>query len=150
MQSYISTSTAALLTGEDRRRVFEKITDGTYEARKQRGDCGGGNGGESYQIAVSSLPQEAQILYYAQCDNAAGGEDCDLAAYHARFGEKGIQELLGKQRAVRQGRAIRAMNPADVVEQLTALAEDHGTSLRTLYRWMDAYEAKGCRASCAR
>lgn len=142
MQSYISTSTAALLTGEDRRRVFEKITDGTYETRKQSGGRGG-NGGESYQIAVSSLPQEAQILYYAQCDNAAGGEDCDLAAYHARFGEKGIQKLLGKQRAVRQGRAIRAMNPADVVEQLTALAEDHGTSLRTLYRWMDAYEEKG-------
>ena len=72
MQSYISTSTAALLTGEDRRRVFEKITDGVYETRKQSGGRGG-NGGESYQIAVSSLPQEAQILYYAQCDNAAGG-----------------------------------------------------------------------------
>ena len=42
MQSYISTSTAALLTGEDRRRVFEKITDGVYETRKQRGDRGGG------------------------------------------------------------------------------------------------------------
>ena len=143
MQSYISTSTAALLTGEAPQRIREKIAGGVYETRKQRSDRGGGNGGESYQIAVSSLPQEAQILYYAQCDNAAGGEDCDLAAYHARFGEKGIQELLGKQRAVRQGRAIRAMNPADVVEQLTALAEDHGTSLRTLYRWMDAYEEKG-------
>ena len=142
MQSYISTSTAALLTGEAPQRIREKIAGGVYETRKQRSDRGGGNG-ESYQIAVSSLPQEAQILYYAQCDNAAGGEDCDLAAYHARFGEKGIQELLGKQRAVRQGRAIRAMNPADVVEQLTALAEDHGTSLRTLYRWMDAYEEKG-------
>lgn len=142
MQSYISTSTAALLTGEAPQRIREKIAGGVYETRKQSGGRGG-NGGESYQIAVSSLPQEAQILYYAQCDNAAGGEDCDLAAYHARFGEKGIQELLGKQRAVRQGRAIRAMNPADVVEQLTALAEDHGTSLRTLYRWMDAYEEKG-------
>ena len=53
MQSYISTSTAALLTGEDRRRVFEKITDGVYEARKQSSGRGG-NGGESYQIAVSS------------------------------------------------------------------------------------------------
>ena len=142
MQSYISTSTAALLTGEAPQRIREKIAGGVYETRKQSGGRGG-NGGESYQIAVSSLPQEAQILYYAQCDNAAGGEDCDLAAYHARFGEKGIQELLGKQRAVRQGRAIRAINPADVVEQLTALAEDHGTSLRTLYRWMDAYEEKG-------
>ena len=94
MQSYISTSTAALLTGEAPQRIREKIAGGVYETRKQRSDRGGGNGGESYQIAVSSLPQEAQILYYAQCDNAAGGEDCDLAAYHARFGEKGIQELL--------------------------------------------------------
>ena len=42
MQSYISTSTAALLTGEDRRRVFEKIAGGVYETRKQRGDRGGG------------------------------------------------------------------------------------------------------------
>lgn len=78
MQSYISTSTAALLTGEAPQRIREKIAGGVYETRKQRSDRGGGNGGESYQIAVSSLPQEAQILYYAQCDNAAGGEDCDL------------------------------------------------------------------------
>ena len=61
MQSYISTSTAALLTGEAPQRIREKIAGGVYETRKQRSDRGGGNGGESYQIAVSSLPQEAQI-----------------------------------------------------------------------------------------
>ena len=145
MQSYISTSTAALLTGEDRRRVFEKIAGGVYETRKQRGDRGGGNGGESYQIAVSSLPVEAQIIY-AQRGGVINGpinDDCDLAGYHARFGDNGMRELLGKQRAVLEGLAIRKLNPEDVVEQLTALAEDHGTSLRTLYRWMDAYEEKG-------
>ena len=144
MQSYISTSTAALLTGEDRRRVFEKITDGVYETRKQSGGRGG-NGGESYQIAVSSLPVEAQIIY-AQRGGVINGpinDDCDLAGYHARFGDNGMRELLGKQRAVLEGLAIRKLNPEDVVEQLAALAEDHGTSLRTLYRWMDAYEAKG-------
>jgi hypothetical protein len=144
MQSYISTSTAALLTGEDRRRVFEKITDGTYETRKQSGGRGG-NGGESYQIAVSSLPVEAQIIY-AQRGGVINGpinDDCDLAGYHARFGDNGMRELLGKQRAVLEGLAIRKLNPEDVVEQLAALAEDHGTSLRTLYRWMDAYEEKG-------
>ena len=69
MQSYISTSTAVLLTGEAPQRIREKIAGGVYETRKQSGGRGG-NGGESYQIAVSSLPQEAQILYYAQCDNA--------------------------------------------------------------------------------
>ncbi|MFR7743235.1 MAG: hypothetical protein ACLU3I_08075 [Acutalibacteraceae bacterium] len=144
MQSYISTSTAALLTGENDRRIREKITDGTYETRKQSGGRGG-NGGESYQIAVSSLPVEAQIIY-AQRGGVINGpinDDCDLAGYHARFGDNGMRELLGKQRAVLEGLAIRKLNPEDVVEQLAALAEDHGTSLRTLYRWMDAYEAKG-------
>ena len=53
MQSYISTSTAALLTGEAPQRIREKIAGGVYETRKQRSDRGGGNGGESYQIAVS-------------------------------------------------------------------------------------------------
>ena len=51
MQSYISTSTAALLTGEAPQRIREKIAGGVYETRKQRSDRGGGNGGESYQIA---------------------------------------------------------------------------------------------------
>ena len=47
MQSYISTSTAALLTGEAPQRIREKIAGGVYETRKQRGDRGGGNGGEA-------------------------------------------------------------------------------------------------------
>lgn len=75
--------------------------------------------------------------------NGPVSDDCDLAGYRARFGEKGLQELLGKQRAVLEGLTIRHMAPEDVVEQLEALASDHGTSLRTLYRWMDAYEEKG-------
>ena len=47
MQSYIRTSTAALLTGEAPQRIREKIAGGVYETRKQRSDRGGGNGGES-------------------------------------------------------------------------------------------------------
>ena len=144
MDNYISTSTVALLTGEADRRIREKVADGSYAARKQRGGRGG-CGGESYQIAVSSLPLQAQIIYLQRGGviNGPVSDDCDLAGYRDRFGDKGLQELLGKQRAVLEGLAIRRMNPDDVVEQLTALAGDHGTSLRTLYRWMDAYETKG-------
>lgn len=151
MQSYISTSTAALLTGEDRRRVFEKITDGVYETRKQSGGRGG-NGGESYQIAVSSLPVEAQIIY-AQRGGVINGpinDDCDLAGYHARFGDNGMRELLGKQRAVLEGLAIRKLNPEDVVSswrrwpRTTARACGRSTAGWTPTR------RRGCRASCAR
>lgn len=144
MENYISTSTVALLTGEAPQRIREKVAGGSYTARKQRGGRGG-NGGESYQIAVSSLPLQAQIIYLQRGGiiNGPVSDDCDLAGYRARFGEKGLQELLGKQRAVLEGLTIRHMAPEDVVEQLEALASDHGTSLRTLYRWMDAYEEKG-------
>lgn len=144
MENYISTSTVALLTGEARQRIQERVLDGSYVARRQRGGRGG-NGGESYQIAVSSLPLQAQIIYLQRGGiiNGPVSDDCDLAGYRARFGEKGLQELLGKQRAVLEGLTIRHMAPEDVVEQLEALASDHGTSLRTLYRWMDAYEEKG-------
>ena len=48
MQSYISTSTAALLTGEAPQRIREKIAGGVYETRKQSGGRGG-NGGESLE-----------------------------------------------------------------------------------------------------
>ena len=39
--------------------------------------------------------------------NGPINDDCDLAGYHARFGDNGMRELLGKQRAVLEGLAIR-------------------------------------------
>ena len=112
MQSYISTSTAALLTGEDRRRVFEKITDGTYETRKESGGRGG-NGGESYQIAVSSLPVEAQIIY-AQRGGVHGVQrmlnvdERDLAAHLLGLG----QNLQCQRGFTGRFGALPAMSPA--------------------------------------
>ena len=46
--------------------------------------------------------------------------------------ETGLADGLALARQVNEA--------AGRLQQLTALAEDHGTSLRTLYRWMDAYE----------
>lgn len=140
----IDIRTVAALTGEDRRRVWERIDAGEYIATKQK-SAKGGPGGESYLVAVSSLPTTAQIIYMQQQGHldASVSDTLGLTAYKERFGEAGLRELLGKQRACQEGLAIRALHAADVVEQLTGIAEDHGTTLRTLYRWMDAYEARG-------
>ena len=140
----IDIKTVAALTGEDRRRVWERIDAGEYIATKQK-SAKGGPGGESYLVAVSSLPTTAQIIYMQQNGSldADAADTLGLTAYRERFGEAGLRELLGKQRACQEGLAVRALNAADVVEQLTGIAEDHGTTLRTLYRWMDAYEARG-------
>ena len=101
MDGYLDIRTVSQLTGEDRRRVWEKVNSGQYLASKQKGALGG-PGGESYQIAVSSLPAEAQIRYLRQNGVLGGGsgETCDLAAYREKYGETGIQELLERQRAI--------------------------------------------------
>jgi hypothetical protein len=129
--------------GEDRRRVWERVTSGEYIAQKQAGVRGAD--GERYLVAVSSLPRQAQIIYLMNNGvvNGPVTDECDLAGYHARFGDDGISELLHKQRAVLQGLAIRKLDPEDVVTQLSDLAADHGTSLRTLYRWLDASDENG-------
>jgi putative transposase len=140
----IDIRTVAMLTGEDRRRVWERIDAGEYTATKQSGGRGG-TSGESYLVAVSSLPRIAQIIYMQQNGSLDGSaaDTLRLTEYRERFGEAGLKELLGKQRACQEGLAIRTLNPTDVVEQLTGIAEDHGTTLRTLYRWMDAYAESG-------
>ena len=72
MEEYISTGMVSQLTGEAPQRIREKAANGTYIIQRQYGGRGG-NSGESYQIAVSSLPAEAQIRYLLRT-GALGGQ----------------------------------------------------------------------------
>ena len=54
-----------------------------------------------------------------------------------------MEELLNKLQACKEARAIQKMAPKDIVEQLKRVAAAHNATLRTLYRWLEAYEAKG-------
>ena len=47
------------------------------------------------------MPSAAGVI------NGPINDDCDLAGYHARFGDNRMRELLGKHRAVLEGLAIR-------------------------------------------
>ena len=71
MEEYISTGMVSQLTGEDRFRIRDKVNSGRYKAERRQG-CRGGNSGESYQIAVSSLPAEAQIRYLLRTGGGGG------------------------------------------------------------------------------
>lgn len=143
MEAYINTNMVSTLTGEAPQRIREKAANGTYITQRQRGGRGG-NGGESYLIAVSSLPAEAQIRYLLQTGVLEGRtEGADLAAYREKYGEAGVRELLARQKAAEAGLAIRRLNQKGCVEQLTAVAEEAGTTVRSLYRWMDGYERQG-------
>ena len=137
MNGWIDVKTVSALTDEADRRVREKIESGQYATKVQKG-VRGGNGGESYLVAVSSLPEQAQIAYM---DSSVGA--CDMAAYQERYGDEGINELLRKLETVRKALAVRTLNPKDVVPRLKKIAAGYGTTLRSLYRWMDAYEKQG-------
>ena len=144
MEEYISTGMVSQLTGEAPQRIREKAANGTYIIQRQRSALGGGNSGESYQIAVSSLPAEAQIRYLLRTGALGGqGAEADLTAYREKYGEAGIQELLARQRAAEAGIAIRRLQKKGCVEQLKGLAAEQGTTVRSLYRWMDGYESQG-------
>jgi putative transposase len=137
MNGWVDVKTVEVLTGEDRRRVWERITNNDYAFKIQKG-VRGGNGGESYLVSVASLPEQAQIAYL---DSSVG--QCDMAAYQERYGDEGVSELLHKLETVRKALAVRTLNPKDVVPRLKKIADGYGTTMRTLYRWMDAYEKQG-------
>lgn len=142
MPEYIDINAAASIMGKHRATLWRHIAADDYRAKTQSISRGGKNG-ESYLIDVSSLPPETQIAIIAITDGFADAGECDLAGYRERYGTEGIEELLKKQRAAKEGIAIRQLNPKDIVARLNALAEEYGVSTRTLYRWMDAYEQQG-------
>ena len=144
MTGYVDTYTASQLTGEHERRMREKVESGTYEVVLQTGKRGG-TSGESYLIAVSSLPIDAQILHAQMIGDipAPAVQPCDLAGYRERYGEDGLQELQRKQKAAQAGLAIRAANRSDILDRLRDVANEEKITPRTLYRWMDAYEQMG-------
>lgn len=145
MSKYVDVRTAAELIGEAPQRVREKIEAGAYAAVKRKGDMGGGDGGESYLIKVSSLPKIAQIAYSERLYCNEMTRQCDLVGYQARYGEAGIDELMQRQRAAQEGNMIRRLSEGDATMQLHMLAAEHAVTLRTLYRWMNAYDTQHLR-----
>ncbi|MDL2258877.1 DUF1018 domain-containing protein [Eubacteriales bacterium OttesenSCG-928-K08] len=139
---YVDTKTAAYLTNEAPQRIRERVETGEYNAVKRKGESGGGESGTSYLIKVSSLPLIAQVRYFETQESQRRLEDCDLAGYQERYGEEGMQELRMRQRAAQEGNAIRRADARDATRQLHTLADENGITLRTLYRWMNAYEEK--------
>ncbi len=140
MEGYVDVMTAAALTGEGERRVREKVEGGVYQTIKRTGQRGGVSG-ESYLIKVASLPRPAQITYHAQYDHVP--YDFDYAGYQQRFGTNGMDVLMKRLKAVYEGRALQAMRPPNLASEMAALARECKTSTRNLYRWIEAYEAKG-------
>ena len=143
-RSYISVELAARFMGRSTRLLRQKIADGTLEAQEVDGSVGG-NSGVAYQIPVDALPLEAQILYYSAQGEQTDAQEVDLVSYKAKYGEQALQELLGQQRAVLVATGLRKAAGRSLQAELLQVAQQHGTSLRTLYRGEKAYKGEGIK-----
>lgn len=142
-RGYISVELAARLLGYTPRLIRQKIADGQLPAVSVEGELGGGQNGIVYRVPVDALPYEAQILYYSAMSDYAQADAADLAGYRVKYGEDALRELLRQQKWVQAADGIRKSSRKTVQAELTKLADEAGTTLRTLYRWEKAYEQRG-------
>ncbi len=142
-RTYISVELAARLLGKSPQYLRKRIADGTMQADTVEG-VAGGNGGTAYRIPLDVLPYEAQILYYSGISEQAQAGNADLVSYKARYGDDGLRELLKAQQTVRAAEGLRKECSNRALQAaLAKLAADAGITLRTLYRWEDAYQRQG-------
>lgn len=130
-----------MLSGLAEQRIREKIADGNLPAIIEKG-MRGGNRGKSYLVDITGLPPEAQLKHMAQMEGGRFGE-ADIVSYQARYGDKGVQEVLARYNAVLACRIIEQDGKGGITQRKRELAEGLGVALKTLYRWRAAYAEKG-------
>lgn len=130
-----------MLSGLAEQRIREKIADGNLPAIIEKG-MRGGNRGKSYLVDITGLPPEAQLKHMAQLEGGRFGE-ADIVSYQARYGDKGVQEVLSRYNAVLACRIMEQDGKGGITQRKRELAEGLGIALKTLYRWRTAYAEKG-------
>ncbi len=146
MQASVDVGTAASLMGVTERTIQKRVAASDLPALKERGAKGGGAGGELLRIPVDALPPEAQLKYFemaGKSDSAA--MDADLVSYREKYGDKELTHLLTRRRLVLIAKGIRENNCGDVQKRMEALAKENNTTMRTIYRWEQAYAADGLK-----
>lgn len=141
LSKYVTVQEAAKYTGAHERRIREKIEVGDLPAITTEG-VRGGNRGKSYLVDITGLPLEAQLKYMAQLEGGRLGE-ADIVSYQARYGDKGVQEVLARYNAVLACRVIEQDGKSRITERKRELASSLGVTLKTVYRWRTAYAGKG-------
>lgn len=142
-EQYVDTGTAALLLDVHPNTVLNMIRDGKLAAQEFDGNRGG-NHGKRQLVSVASMPLNARIKYVAQIDAAHPVSNVDLITYHERFGDEGLKELWKRHQTVIACKAVvAAAGWKRQTEAKEQFADECGITMRTLYRWLKAYDAEG-------
>jgi putative transposase len=137
----VNTFEASSLMGVTIRTVQRMVKDGRIRASLANNQQGG-KSGESFSIAITDLPREAQLRYAAMMDRTDNGQ-ADLAGYRERFGQEGIDQLMDRLDAVREMKLFEETGTGSLVKKRAEVAKLLGVSPRTLYSYEQAYKQHG-------
>ncbi|MED1851864.1 Mu transposase C-terminal domain-containing protein [Brevibacillus borstelensis] len=153
MEKWLTTKEVAELLGVSRQAVHKRAVAGDYTVRRDECDPNKGTRGVRYLIALSSLPEEAQVEYLrqkAKVSKPAAPNDSpqegkltvNLAVLEEIGGKDAIQEFTARVNLVRQAINIRSQR-GNVVDQLEELCRSVDVKLSTLYKWINSFEKEG-------
>ena len=134
----LTTAEVATLTDQALMTVHRKIQRGEYSVVAAASPHG--QGGKQYMVDITNLPESAQMRYIAQME---GVGEADIVSYQQRYGDIGISAVLARRNAVLECKIIERDGKGNITARKNALAARIGVTLRTIYRWRDAYDARG-------
>lgn len=98
-----------------------------------------------YKISKALMVSMEQLLVEkndtAQQTETEGAAEADLTGYWERYGEEGLQKLMGRLRAVQEMALLKGDKRS--AQRRAELAEALGVKPRCIYDWERKYEAEG-------
>ncbi len=136
-ETWITTSQAASLMGISPVTVIKRINEGKLIGKQSSDLPFDINGKPSYLVLLEHLPQNAQYKYQLLQINKAETLSIDLISPKETYGELWLHKYLDMSALLSEAARIRKEyhSAQKVTEQLNNLAQSHGISLRTLYRY---------------
>jgi len=142
MTEFVIIQEAACLEGVTPRAIEINLKIGRYQTRLA--DSISANGRRKRLIGVNSLSVAAQIRYFKVEEEAKALPSAKLL----KANERARREALRILPIVREALEIRVQfkrpdRPGNVFHRLAKYADAHGTTVKSLYRWMRAYKRDG-------
>lgn len=136
----IDTALAAELLQISQRHCRRKSSN--FITKEKVGSAG--QGGISYTIELSSLPEAAQRRYLRLMDDR-DNSGFDMASLQIKKGKEGVRMTERKLEAVRSYRALMQERPPELTKRTEELAKEYGISQGTLRSWAKKYADGGMR-----
>ncbi|MCS6302329.1 MAG: Mu transposase C-terminal domain-containing protein [Nitrospira sp.] len=141
--AWVTREEAMELTGLSERTLYRKIAEESW-ATRQSGRSGS-NGRPIPEIAVSSLPQAAQALYWTK-HIAPSLESSSNPLNLAEIPEPLRVEARRRRAIVEQAEEILSGPHGLRDEALEQFCRERDLSVRTVYRWRSLYQQRGAGA----